>query len=328
MASIPPGPLKVPQMQPLQGIQPVRLNVSVAQSPTTSTAGAPVSSQANSQAGNNSGNPAAPGQQVSIPQRFQANDRLANQWERATTVCTSIDGMLATLAELYEVNNFWKEKYISTKKENFSKYMTTSSGGLKSAVFASWKGYTFETFSDRKLEGKQEDIDQLHRDCQALMDRREEALQKKLEAMEKRHEASLSEMGSVIEKQNHQISTLQFEISDIIAKTDTSKGVMKTVRQAIMGVAESDYKVHDPDEPEIDAHPHANNFEFAKQTMHDILNEVDPKYVPPVGSLCVGPPPAPVGSPLLRKTLGDYNSGAYSGDFLGTSSRIGASMEG
>jgi len=310
---MPAGPLQMPQMAPLAGIQPVRLQVGAAStSLSASQAGQPgpaggmsASMSATSSPGPAQGNPA-------LAARYAASgsDRLQNQWERASSVCTSIDAMLATLAELHEVNTFWKEKYISTKKENFSKYMTTSSGGLKAASFAAWKGYTFETFSGRKLEGKREDIDQLHLDCQALMDRREEALQKKLEAMEKRQEQSLSELGATIEKQNNQISGLQYEINDIITKTETSKGVMKQVRGAIMGVAESDYKVADPDEPEMDVHPHANNFDFAKQVMHDILNEVDPKYVPPVGSLCVGPPPAPVGSPLLRKGA-DLLSGSH-----------------
>lgn len=310
-SAIPAGPLQMPQMAPLAGIQPVRLQVGAASSTSLSAsqAGQPTPAAGNpSMAGTSSTGAVNPA--LAAKYANSGSEKLQNQWERASSVCTSIDAMLATLAELHEVNTFWKEKYISTKKENFTKYMTTSSGGLKAASFAAWKGYTFETFSGRKLEGKREDIDQLHLDCQALMDRREEALQKKLEAMEKRHEQSLSELGTTIEKQNHQISGLQYEINDIITKTETSKGVMKQVRGAIMGVGESDYKVADPDEPDIDAHPHANNFDFAKQTLHDILNEVDPKYVPPVGSLCVGPPPAPVGSPLLRKGA-DLLSGSH-----------------
>ena len=75
------------------------------------------------------------------------------------------------------------------------------------------------------------------------MDRREEALQKKLEAMEKRHEQTLSELGATIEKQNNQISGLQYEINDIITKTETSKGVMKQVRGAIMGTTLPTYPI-------------------------------------------------------------------------------------
>ncbi|CAD7929990.1 unnamed protein product [Amoebophrya sp. A25] len=310
--SLVPGPLQMPQMAPLPGIQGVKLNVSTSvggQSPAAAPAAMP-SMQRQPQGAS----PPAQSQgvlQTGIPQAVvdSGNVRLANQWERATTVCTSIDSMLATLAELYEVNSFWKEKYIESKKEHFSKYMNTSASGLLASCFQSWKGYTFETFSDRKLEGKREDIDQLHKDCQALMDRREDALQKKLAAMEARHEQALSEMGAVIDKQNHGISNLQFEINDIIEKTDTAKGMMKQVRGAIMGVPESEYKVCDPDSPDPHVKPNANSFDYTKQTLHDLLNEVDPKYVPPVGSLCVGPPPAPIGSPLLRKL--DYQTGYH-----------------
>lgn len=51
---------------------------------------------------------------------------------------------------------------------------------------------------------------------------------------------------------------------------------------------------------EFASRTHVGDFDYTKQAVHDILNEVDPKYVPPVGSLCVGPPPAPVHTPLLR----------------------------
>ncbi|CAD7968943.1 unnamed protein product [Amoebophrya sp. A25] len=311
--SVVPGPLQMPQMAPLPGIQGVKLNVSTSvgglQSPSGASraSGESMPSMQKQPSAAMSASAQQGVLQTAIPQAVvdSGNMRLANQWERATNACTSIDSMLATLAELYEVNSFWKEKYIASKKEHFSKYMNSSASGLVTSCFQSWKGYTFETFSDRKLDGKREDIDQLHKDCQALMDRREDALQKKLAAMEARHEQALSEMGGVIDKQNHQISNLQFDINDIIEKTDTAKGMMKQVRGAIMGVPESEYKVSDPDSPDPHVKPHANSFDYTKQTLHDLLNEVDPKYVPPVGSLCVGPPPAPIGSPLLVRKV-DY----------------------
>jgi len=282
-----PGPLTMPVLQPIQLLP--QASLSGARMASMNASAAQLSSASRPMA------PSAPS-----PHALSRNNPLMQtNFEKASSVCSSIDDMLAALGELYEINAFWKNKYINCKKEHFQKFMGSNSETLRGSAFQEWKAYTFETGSSRKLEGKQEDIDKLTEDATTLMQRREEQLQKKLEEMERRHQKQLGEMASIIDKQTKEISWIQSEKTDIQSRFDTSRGILKLVKGHVCTVSDSNYKVV-TGEDDDNARPYLGNFDYTKQSMHDILNEIDPKYVPPVGSLCVGPPPAPVGTPLLR----------------------------
>jgi len=299
-----PKPLQMPVLQPLQFRSNNDFPAQPAQpgSAPSLSAGAPPAfgmTGAPSGVGVSSGVPAAAGHGVSIPAAVASNPQMQANWQKASSVCTSLDDMLTTLAEMYEVNAYWKQKFINCKKQHFQKFMGSSKHGLRGMVFAEWKAYTFETGTERKVEGKREDVARLNGDGQALYDKRNQELLGKMEEMESTHQETLAEMAAIIDRQNSEINRLQEQKIDLTAKYDNGMGILKVVKDAVVNPDEETYKVVNFDEEE-DAKPFAQNFEYAKQCMHDILNEIDPKYVPPVGSLCVGPPPAPVGTPLLR----------------------------
>ena len=53
-----------------------------------------------------------------------------------------------------------------------------------------------------------------------------------------------------------------------------------------------------------------NSNEFLKAKLHDLLNQVDPKYVPPLGSLSLMPPPGPAhGSHVPSHSNGPTKTG-------------------
>jgi len=281
-------PLSMPVLQPLQfrqsagnGVAPVASMAAPGSAPAAASGAAAVGSPS------------------SIPNAVAGNPLMQANWQKANSVCTSLDDMLTTLAELYEVNSYWKQKFINCKKQHFQKFMGSSKHGLRGMVFAEWKAYTFETGTERKVEGKREDLARLHADGQALYEKRETELRQRMEDLEHHHQETIAEMSALIEKQNQEIGRLQESKNNINGKHEVAMGILMVMKEAVMNTNEDLYKVTSVDEDD-EAKPFAENFEYAKQAMHDILNEVDPKYVPPVGSLCVGPPPAPVGTPLLR----------------------------
>lgn len=97
------------------------------------------------------------------------------------------------------------------------------------------QSYTFETHSTRKLEGKLEDIGNLEREKQALMQKREVNLAKRMEEMERRHQQQLQDLAAKIDEQNAAIAALQSEKNDLSARHECSSSILKVVREHMSG---------------------------------------------------------------------------------------------
>ena len=103
---------------------------------------------------------------------------------KANRVQSSVDDMINSLAELYQTNAYWKNKYLQDRKAHFQQFMAPFQI-LRAQVFSEWKDYTFEHASDMKISSMEEDIAKLHSDGEALLNERESDFRKKLEQMER-----------------------------------------------------------------------------------------------------------------------------------------------
>lgn len=227
------------------------------------------------------------------PQHDDAKTGIQDHYDKASSVCGHIDDLVAALTELYEENAKWKQKYITTKKAHFSKFFGASATMLLGTTFREWKSWTFEMNATRKYEGLLQDHELSERTWQKKFEELENEAERRLKELEEQHKAAISELSDQINARNQQINKLQHEKDRHAKRSEKIHKVLMSMKSQTDAIDE-DLLLDFDDDAQEKKYP-VNSNEFLKAKLHDLLNQVDPKYVPPLGSLSLMPPPGPAG---------------------------------
>ena len=112
------------------------------------------------------------------------------------------------------------------------------------------------------------------------------------QALEANHKLAIAELQEQISQRAAQLHKLKEERDSISGKGERSYKILQSLKNQLEALDEEDLV---PGET-TGAHPQdrdpVTHFDFLKNKLHDLLNQVDPKYVPPLGSLSLMQPPA------------------------------------
>lgn len=246
-----------------------------------------------------SDSPKAQGQHPSIIQEH---------YEKASNVCGHIDDLVAALTELYSDNAKWKAKYIATKKNHFSKFFGASATMLLGTTFREWKSWTFEQNAARKFEALRMEMEIAEREWNIKLENQEKEHDRRLSALESNHRLSISELSEQINERNAEITRLQQEKEILMSKGEKAFKVLQSLKCQLVALDEDDFSVgENGNSNNTNSSPQlpGNNFDFLKNRLHDLLNQVDPRYVPPLGSLSLMPIQQPlVGGGIATPSVG------------------------
>ncbi|CAD7945741.1 unnamed protein product [Amoebophrya sp. A120] len=229
---------------------------------------------------------------------------IQEHYDKATSVCGHIDDLVAALTELYEDNAKWKSKYISTKKAHFSKFFGASSTMLLGSTFREWKAWTHEQTAARKYDAMRMEQEIAEREWNLKLENQEKEHDKRLQALEANHKLAIAELSEQIAQRNTELSKLEAEKDSVFGKGEKSYKVLQSLKHQLEALDDEEFAVTSAHRP---APVSTNSFDFLKNRLHDLLNQVDPKYVPPLGSLSLMPPPQP-----LSGSIGHHGSAVIS----------------
>lgn len=240
---------------------------------------------------------------------------IQEHYEKASNVCGHIDDLVAALTELYSDNARWKSKYISTKKSHFSKFFGASATMLLGTTFREWKSWTFEQNAARKFEALRMEMEIAEREWNIKLENQEKEHDRRLQALEANHKLAIAELSEQINERNSEITRLQQEKEILLAKGEKAFKVLQSLKCQLVALDEDDFSIgEDAQKKEALAQLQnlpTSNFDFLKSRLHDLLCQVDPRYVPPLGSLSLMPIQQPLGSfgnvglqPVNLPTLG------------------------
>lgn len=223
---------------------------------------------------------------------------IQEHYNKASSVCGHIDDLVAALTELYEDNAKWKQKYINAKKSHFSKFFGASSTMLIGNTFREWKRWSFECESERKIVNLQHDLEDQKKGYEKQLAQLEDMHDQRLGQLEQDHKQTAGEMQDQIDAKNAKAEKLGKERDIVQKKGDKIYKVMQSLKGQLLDCDECDPNVFEEMAPRsMDMMDPNSNFDFLKHRLHDLLNQVDPKYVPPLGSLSLMPPPHVAGGP-------------------------------
>jgi len=217
---------------------------------------------------------------------------IQEHYNKASSVCGHIDDLVAALTELYEDNAKWKQKYINAKKSHFSKFFGASSTMLIGNTFREWKRWSFECESERKIVNLQHDLEDQKKGYEKQLAQLEDMHDQRLGQLEQDHKQAVTEMQDQIDAKNAKAEKLAKERDIVQKKADKIYKVMQSLKGQLLDCDDADPNVlEDMPARAVDVMDPNNNFDFLKCRLHDLLNQVDPKYVPPLGPLSLMPPP-------------------------------------
>jgi len=216
---------------------------------------------------------------------------IQEHYEKASNVCGHIDDLVAALTELYSDNAKWKSKYIATKKNHFSKFFGASATMLLGTTFREWKSWTFEQNAARKFEALRMEMEIAEREWNIKLENQEKEHDRRLQALESNHKLAIAELSEQINERNAEITRLQQEKEILMGKGEKAFKVLQSLKSQLGALDDDDFS---PTTASEDLARQAlqnpgNNFDFLKCRLHDLLNQVDPRYVPPLGSLSLMP---------------------------------------
>ena len=84
---------------------------------------------------------------------------------------------------------------------------------------------------------------------------------------------------------------MQQEKEILMAKGEKAFKNLQSLKSQLVAIDEDDFSLVDAQRPLP-----TNNFDFLKEKLHDLLNQVDPKYVPPLGTMSFMPIQQPLGA--------------------------------
>jgi len=212
---------------------------------------------------------------------------IQEHYDKASSVCGHIDDLVAALTELYEDNARWKSKYISTKKIHFSKFFGASATMLLGSCFREWRSWTFEQSAARQYDALRLEQEIAEKEWNLKLENQEREHEKRLLALESTHKLAIAELSEQINARNSQISKLQSERDNVTNKGEKSYKVLQSLKNQLDALDEDDL-VANADMQNMNQLS-GTNFDFLKNKLHDLLNQVDPKYVPPLGSISLIP---------------------------------------
>lgn len=215
---------------------------------------------------------------------------IQEHYNKASSVCGHIDDLVSALTELYEDNAKWKQKYINAKKSHFSKFFGASSTMLIGNTFREWKRWSFECESERKIVNLQHDLEDQKKSYEKQLAELEDVHDRRLAQLESDHKSQMQEMQEQIDLKMAKAEKIQREREVVQKKSDKIFKVLQSMKGQLADCDDADPNVME-DMAERMGSPADTSFDFLKNRLHDLLNQVDPKYVPPLGSLSLMPPP-------------------------------------
>ncbi|CAD7967486.1 unnamed protein product [Amoebophrya sp. A25] len=216
---------------------------------------------------------------------------IQEHYDKASSVCGHIDDLVAALTELYEDNAKWKGKYIQTKKAHFSKFIGTNSTMLLGNAFREWKAWAFEQTAARRYDALRMEQEIAEREWNLKLENQEKEHDKRLQALEANHKLAIAELSEQISQRNQELGKLESEKTTVFLKGEKSYKVLQSLKNQLEALDDEEMAIH-PERQQ--AQVTGNSFDFLKNRLHDLLNQVDPKYVPPLGSLSLLPAPGPL----------------------------------
>lgn len=175
---------------------------------------------------------------------------------------------------------------------------------LLGTTFREWKSWTFEQSAARQYDGLRMEQEIQEREWKMKVENQEKEHDRRLQALEANHKLAVAELSEQINQRNQQIVKLQGEKDTTLKKGERSYKVLQSLKNQLEALDEDEFSLGETTQVA------GNNFDFLKNKLHDLLNQVDPKYVPPLGSLSLMPPPQPLGTSSY--TMPNPASFAYS----------------
>mmetsp|Transcript_9742 Transcript_9742/g.24030 ORF Transcript_9742/g.24030 Transcript_9742/m.24030 type:complete len:276 (+) Transcript_9742:186-1013(+) len=217
---------------------------------------------------------------------------IQEHYDKATSVCGHIDDLVAALTELYEDNAKWKGKYIATKKAHFSKFFGASATMLLGSTFREWKAWSGEQTASRKYDALRMEQEIAEREWNLKLENQEKEHDKRLQALEANHKLAIAELSEQIANRNTEIQKLSAEKDSVFGKGEKSYKVLQSLKHQLEALDDEEFSI----DTQRSLPVATNSFDFLKNRLHDLLNQVDPKYVPPLGSLSLIQAPQPLSS--------------------------------
>lgn len=214
------------------------------------------------------------------------NDVQAQNVEVAGSIVAHVDDLLGALSEMQGVTNYWKQKYMQCRSDHINKYAPTASSRGAEKAYHFWKNYVFRMGNVERLQRLKLDMQDLQDSNQDYMEDAEEEHRENLKVMHFHHEEAMATLNRKIEEHTRQCAEAAREREYYKKRDEMSRELLKAIGKLFEATPERVYDVH----IEVADPAHECNFEYTVARVHDILNDVDPKYVPPVGSLCVNSP--------------------------------------
>lgn len=212
-----------------------------------------------------------------------ANDIQVQNAEVAGNIVAHVDDLLGALSEMQGVNNYWKSKYMQCRSDHINKYVPSAASRGAEKAFVFWKNYVFQMGNVERLQRLKLEIEENMEQNREHMEDAEEEHRVSVEQMSFHHMQALDTLNRKLEEQNQRCSEVSREREYLKHRDDMSKELLGAINKLFEATPERTYEVAN----DAAVSENYENLEYTMQRLHHILNDVDPKYVPPVGSLCV-----------------------------------------
>jgi len=130
------------------------------------------------------------------------------------------------------------------------------------------------------------------REWNLKLENQEKEHDKRLQALEANHKLAIAELSEQIANRNTEIQKLSAEKDSVFGKGEKSYKVLQSLKHQLEALDDEEFSI----DTQRSLPVATNSFDFLKNRLHDLLNQVDPKYVPPLGSLSLIQAPQPLSS--------------------------------
>lgn len=207
--------------------------------------------------------------------------------EKAEEVRTNMNDIISTLTTLAKSHADLKSKYLATRRSTLEKYFVENWRMLVSVTFLEWK-----TVKNNIVEGRRHSllVDQLYQEREnhgKLRGELESAFEQKVKDVHEHTRRSICEME---EKAKHTVGWLKDEAKMKTALCEQMKADNETLRArlqkqnvVISSICQQVQGLEAPESSENEAFRQVPEpTAYVKDRLHDILQRIDAKYVPPL----------------------------------------------
>lgn len=201
--------------------------------------------------------------------------RILEHGNKASKVCAHVDDLMGTLHRLHKEIAVYKATHIASKKEHFIKFFSETSTGLKLHCFQEWRRIFNERRLRTRIESVQNKIINEKDRHESTLSSREIQMRAELADRKKKYKAEQLALQNEIREKTKKISQMETNVKESNAALSTKRSLCTQILSLLKNV---------PLEPDraVDTDVALNT---AKDVCHDILSVIDPKYVPPIGTV-------------------------------------------